>query len=93
MKSTVFFAQSGCLLPFLITLNFFLGLFFFKPVIWLTIGLILIIMFFINSFLFTKKIASLTPNTSKKHSNVIDINGEVIKENNTSARITKKDID
>ncbi len=94
MKSTVFFAQSGCFLPFLIILNLFFGLTFFKPLIWLTIGIILTLLFFANSFLLAKKITSFS---SKKTSKVIDVKGEVIKENNNSARITaritKKNID
>ncbi len=90
MKSLVFFAKTGCFLPLLIILNIFFGLIFFKPFIWLSIGIILGLLFFANFFLLAKKITSFS---SKKNSQVIDVDGEVLKENNNSARITKKDID
>ncbi len=88
MKSAVFFAKTGCFLPFLIVLNLFFGLIFFKPLLWLTVGIVLILLFFANSLLFVKKIASFS---SKKNPNVIDIEGEVINENHHSTRITAQE--
>jgi uncharacterized membrane protein len=87
MKSAVFFAKTGCFLPFLIILNLFFGLIFFKPLIWLTVGILLIMLFFVNSFLLAKKITSFS---SKRNSKVIDVEGEVIKETTKSSRITQE---
>jgi hypothetical protein len=76
MKSVVFFSQSGCLLPLLILWNLFFGWMFFKPLIWLAIEGILVLLFTLNSYILARRISSFTA----KRSNVIDVEGEVVEE-------------
>jgi len=75
LKSFIFFSQTGCLLPILIIFNLFFGLIFFRPVLWLSIEVILILLFMLNSFILTRKIIS-----SNKRKDAIDVEGEVIEE-------------
>jgi len=76
VKSFVFFSQAGCLLPLLIIFNLLFGWFFLRPAHWLLLEAILILLFILNAFIFTKKILSV----SAKHGNIIDTEGEVIRE-------------
>jgi len=76
IKSFIFFSHAGCLLPMLIFFNLFVGWIFFKPMLWLLIEAILILLFVFNSFILTKKIIS----KSYKHDDVIDVEGEVIED-------------
>lgn len=76
MNSIFFFSQSGCLLPLLILSNLFFGWMFLKPLTWLAVEGILIIMFLINSYILTRKLSS----TSQKRKDFIDVEGEVIEE-------------
>ena len=66
----------GCLLPMLFLFNLFFGWMFFKPGAWLTIEGAIILLFMINSLILVKKVSSFT----KKGSNIIDVEGEVIEE-------------
>ena len=77
MKSTVFFVKSGCLLPQLIILNLFFGWLFLPVLLWLAVGVILIVLFVVNSFLLARKITSGTPSKQK---DVIDVQGQVVDE-------------
>lgn len=86
MKSVVFFSSTGCLLPLLICANLFLGWLFFKPLDWLLIELALILIFMLNCFIVAK---GITSNLSKRD-NVIDVEGQVIKENQKQNRLDKK---
>jgi len=76
MNSIFFCSQSGCLLPLLILSNLFFGWMFLKPLTWLAVEGILIIMFLINSYILTRKLSS----TSQKRKDFIDVEGEVIEE-------------
>ena len=76
IKSFIFFSRTGCLLPLLIILNLFFGWMFFKPIIWLSMEGILILLFIINSYILTRRISSF----SGKRNNAIDIEGEVVED-------------
>jgi uncharacterized membrane protein len=76
MKSFLFVSQAGCLIPFLMVFNLFFGWLFLKPLMWLAVEGILIIMFLINSYIFSRKLSSY----SKKQEDYIDVEGEVVKE-------------
>lgn len=71
-----FFYNSGCLLPFLIIFNLFFGRVFFSLRVWLAVEGILIILFVVNAYIFSKRII----NSVKKRDNVIDVEGEVIQD-------------
>ena len=72
---TVFY-NSGCLLPFLVIFNLFFGRLFFSLRVWLAVEGVLIIFFIVNAYIFSKRII----NSVKKRDNVIDVEGEVIKD-------------
>lgn len=72
------FYNSGCLLPFLIIFNLFFGRMFFSPRIWLAVEGVLIILFLINSYIFSRRIINSVKRKDK--GNVIDVEGEVIKD-------------
>lgn len=72
---TVFYS-SGCLLPFLIIFNLIFGRLFFNARTWLAIEGILIIIFIVYSYIFSRRII----NSVKRKDNVIDVEGEVIEE-------------
>lgn len=74
-KSILFFSQTGCLLPLSILLNLFFGWIFFKPILWLSIEGILILLFILNSYILTRRILS-----SFKSDDVIDVQGEVVED-------------
>jgi uncharacterized membrane protein len=74
MKPIVFFSRTGCLLPLLIILNLFFGWIFFKPLEWLAVGLILVLLFMLSSIILTRKIFSV----SSKDKRIIDVEGEVL---------------
>ena len=76
LKSVVFFSQTGCLLPLLIMLNLFFGWMFIKPLAWLLVEGVLILLFLLNSLIITRKIKSFTPGRA----DVIDVEGKVIDE-------------
>lgn len=84
-RSLFFVSQTGCLLPAAILFNLFFGLMFFKPVIWLCIEAVLILLFVMNSYIFSRKISSAHP----KRGNVIDVEGEVVKEQKEPKRTQK----
>ena len=72
----VIISSGGCLLPLLIILNLFFGRLFLKASHWLALEGVLILLFALNSYLFTRRIFRCV----KKRDNVIDVEGEVIKE-------------
>lgn len=74
---TVFY-NSGCLLPFLIIFNLFFGRLFFKLKVWLCVEGVLIVLFMISSYVFSRRIMDNL--RRKSRGNVIDVEGEVIKE-------------
>lgn len=73
MKSVTVISQSGCFLPLLIALNLFFGWVFFKPLIWVGIGLILILLFLLNSIIINRRIKS-----SFKRKDFIDVEGKIL---------------
>ena len=75
MRSAIILSQAGCLLPFLIFFNLFFGRIFLKPLSWLIVGAVLILLFILNSFVLAKKIAAFPRD---KRDNIIDIEGEVV---------------
>jgi len=69
--------SNGCLLPSLIVLNLFFGRIFFSLKHWLIIEGVLILLFMLSAYIFTRQfLASATP----RRGNVVDIEGEVIQE-------------
>lgn len=64
-------------MPSLIILNLFFGLLFFKPRHWLIIEAVLVLLFLLNTYIFTRKVVSDFP---RKHSDVIDVEGKVVDE-------------
>ncbi len=75
-KSIFFVSQAGCLLPFLIASNLLFGWMFFKFSIWLSIGMILILLFILSARIAMRKIFS----SHTKRDNVIDVEGVVVKD-------------
>ncbi len=63
-------------MPFLIMFNLLFGRMFLKPIHWLFIEGIMILLFIINAHVAARKI--FTP--PSKHRNTIDIEGEVVEE-------------
>ena len=77
LKSFVFLSGTGCLLPALIIFNFLFGWIFFKPLHWLIIEAVLILLFIIKGSLFTRRIISAS---SRKRDNAIDVEAEVVED-------------
>jgi len=75
-KSLYLMGQLGCLIPSLILVNLFFGLLFFKPIIWLLIGVILVILFILNTYIIIRKMSSFF----SEKDDVIDVEGEAIEE-------------
>ncbi|HNX81789.1 MAG TPA: hypothetical protein PKL77_06545 [Candidatus Omnitrophota bacterium] len=74
-RQVIFFSQAGCLLPGLLIVNFFFGWLIFKPLLWVTIELILFLLFFLTIHMAARKIKSfISPNDNS----VIDIEGQVV---------------
>ncbi len=67
--------QAGCFLPVLIVLNLFFGWMFLRPATWLLVGVILIALFLLNSYLVVRKIKSFS-----RSKDAIDVEGEVVEE-------------
>ncbi len=76
-KSLFFVSQTGCLLPFFIVLNLVFGWMFLKPLTWVLVGGILVLLFILNARIMMKKIFS---SSVSKYDNVIDIEGEPVEE-------------
>jgi len=77
LKSFVFLSGTGCLLPALIIFNLLFGWIFFKPLHWLIIEAVLILLFIIKGSLFTRRIISAS---SRKRDNAIDVEAEVVED-------------
>jgi len=86
MKSTLFFAQSGCFLPFLIILNLGFGWLFLKPGTWLLVELVLFLLLLLNFSILTRKIVSF--GAVRKSSSVVDIEAEVVEDDTTKKRLS-----
>lgn len=72
-KSFIFFGQSGCFLPVLILTNLFFGWMFMRPLIWLSLEAVLLLLLAINSYILIRKISGL----SFRRKDVIDVEGRV----------------
>lgn len=86
MKSTVFFVQSGCVLPLLMIFNLFFGWLFLSPLLWLAVEAILIVLFLANSFLLAKKMVF----GPSKRKGAIDVEGHVVEEKDNHGKLSKK---
>lgn len=69
--------SNGCLLPSLIVLNLFFGRIFFSVKHWLIIEGVLILLFMLSAYIFTRRFFS---DSTPKRRNVVDIEGEVVQE-------------
>jgi membrane protein implicated in regulation of membrane protease activity len=74
---TVFY-NSGCVLPFLIIFNLFFGRLFFSFKAWLAIEGILVGLFVISAYIFSRRI--IKNMKEKSRGNVIDVEAEVVNE-------------
>jgi len=74
---TVFY-NSGCFLPFLIIFNLFFGRLFFSFKVWLAIEGILVGLFVISAYIFSRRI--IKNMKEKSRGNVIDVEAEVVNE-------------
>jgi hypothetical protein len=70
------FYKGGCLLPLLIIFNLFFGKLFFNTRTWLIVEGVLLLIFIIFSYIFSKNIL----NSVKRRNNVIDVEGEVVED-------------
>ena len=77
MRSVFLLSRSGCLAPALIILNLLFGWLIFKPLEWLVVGVVLVLLFILNSLTMVRQMSS--PGSSRD-SRVIDVEAEVIKE-------------
>ena len=75
MKSVVFSSRAGCLLPLLIILNLLFGWRIFKPLEWLAVGGVLVLLFILTSMVVARQVFS---KASSRDSGVIDVEAEVI---------------
>ena len=75
-NTMVFFSQSGCFLPILAILNLLFGWIFLPRLYWIMSELLLIFLFFLNSYFMARKIISAPFNKNE----VIDVEAEVIDE-------------
>ncbi|MBU0710230.1 MAG: hypothetical protein KKC42_01315 [Candidatus Omnitrophica bacterium] len=74
LSSMIFLSRTGCLLPSLIVFNFFFGWIFFGFTTWLLIEGVLILLFFLNSYILMRRIAS----APGQKDDVIDVEGRVV---------------
>jgi len=79
MRSFVIFSRAGCFLPLLIILNLFFGWMVFRPLEWLAVGVLLLLLFLLNSIIATRKILSEVPRGNRS---IIDVEGEVLEGKN-----------
>jgi hypothetical protein len=73
----MFIGCSGCLIPLLLILNLFFGKLFFSAEQWLAIEGLLFLVLLLTSYINLRRF-SFTKQ-SKKRSNVIDVEGKVVK--------------
>ncbi|MBU1727379.1 MAG: hypothetical protein KJ880_07100 [Candidatus Omnitrophica bacterium] len=74
MKSFVFLSRMGCLLPSLIIFNLLFGWVIFRPLHWLLIEVVLVLILVLIGYFGAKNIFSNAP----KRDNIIDIEAEVV---------------
>jgi len=69
--------RGGCLLPFLIIFNLFFGRLFFSPKAWLITEGVLILVFFVYSYILSRKLMAGVKSAGRR-GDVIDVEGEVV---------------
>jgi len=82
-KSLFVLSRTGCLLPFLIFFNLIFGRLFLPPRAWLILEGALILLFLINASLMMRTVKKTFYGSGKRR-DVIDVEGEVVKEKNSS---------
>ncbi len=80
LRSLFFFSYSGCLIPLLLVLNLLFGGLFLSFKHWLLLEAILFLLFLLNSIIFTRRIFSASSHPRPRHSDVIDVEGEIVDE-------------
>jgi len=80
MKTLLFSSRTGCLLPLIIFFNLFFGWIFFPTRLWLAIEGILILLFFLNSYILLRHFSNKAANKTGGRKGVIDVEGKVIKD-------------
>jgi hypothetical protein len=75
-RSVLFLSQAGCLLPFFIIFNLCFGWLFLKFTHWLILEAVLVLLFMLNSFIFTRKIIS----RAQGRDGAIDVKAEVVED-------------
>lgn len=88
-KQFVLFSQAGCLLPGLLLVNFVFGWIFLKPLLWITVGLVLLLMFILNLIVTARKVMSFV---NTKEDSVIDVEAQVVDEGNDRARLIDREL-
>lgn len=78
MAVITFFGQAGCLLPLLILFNLFFGWMFLPVLYWLAAGSVLILLFFVNSYIFLRRLSKMTKPAEGARDGAIDVEGKVI---------------
>jgi membrane protein implicated in regulation of membrane protease activity len=76
MKAKLILANTGCLLPFLIILNFFFGWVFLGLGYWLLTEVFLVLFFILTSYIMARRLFR----SPKRDDGVIDVEGEVIED-------------
>jgi hypothetical protein len=74
MRPVVVMSRSGCVLPLCIFLNTFFGWMFLKPLHWLGLELLLILLSTLNVYRQVKNVAASHP----RRGNSIDVEGKVV---------------
>jgi uncharacterized membrane protein len=80
MKSIVFFSRTGCLLPLLIIFNLLFGWIFLRPLCWLFLEIVLVLLFMVNSYILTRRIIL----ASSRRGDGIDVEAKVLEERRES---------
>ncbi|MBU1125189.1 MAG: hypothetical protein KKC84_04115 [Candidatus Omnitrophica bacterium] len=73
-------SQTGCLLPFLIVFNFLFGWIFLRPLVWIVLEGVLLLLFLYNSLAITRRVVqSSSPRNTRAE--VIDVEAQTVEEN------------
>ncbi len=78
--SLIVVSSAGCLLPFLIMANLFLGWLFMPARLWLSLEAAFVFFFFLQSFLLVRKVSSM----SAARRRCIDVEGTVVGNDDTT---------
>ncbi len=86
-RQFILLSQAGCLLPGLLLFNFVFGWLFLKPLIWIAVELVLLLLFMVNSVVTARKVMSVV---SSKDDSVIDVEAQVVDDERAHTRITER---